>query len=102
MANEVNQGQQSGGQQQKENPSGQQQPGQKKPNESGEQGSQGSEQQRRTPGREQEQDNEITNSVASLAKGKKTKLRTKESAHKRTSTLVRGGNPLLPSQNMAI
>jgi hypothetical protein len=32
MANEANQGQQSGGQQQKDNPSGQQQPGQKKPN----------------------------------------------------------------------
>ena len=58
MANEVNQGQRSGGQQQKENFSGQQQPGQKKPNESGEQGSQGNEQQRRTPGREQEQANE--------------------------------------------
>ena len=56
MANEANQGQQSGGQQQKENPSGQQQPGQrKKPNPFGEQESQGNEQQRRDPGREQDQ-----------------------------------------------
>jgi hypothetical protein len=46
MANEANQGQQSGGQQQKDNPSGQQQPGQKKPD-------QGTEQQRRAPSQEQ-------------------------------------------------
>jgi hypothetical protein len=55
MGNEANQGQQSGGQQ-KDNPSGQQQPGQKKPNPSGEQESQGNEQQRRAPGREQDQE----------------------------------------------
>jgi hypothetical protein len=30
----------------------------------------------------------VTNSVAALVKGEKTKLRTKESAHKRTSPLV--------------
>src|SRR6266852_3564207 len=46
MANEANQGQQSGGQQQKDNPSGQQQPGERKPD-------QGTEQQRRAPGQEQ-------------------------------------------------
>jgi hypothetical protein len=56
MANETNQGQQSGGQQQKDNPSGPQQPGQKKP--FGEQESQGSEQQRRAPAREQDQGNQ--------------------------------------------
>src|SRR5882724_11662437 len=56
MANEANQGQQSGGQQQKENPSGQQQPGQNKPKPSSEQESQGNEQQRRAPGQEQGND----------------------------------------------
>jgi hypothetical protein len=89
MANEPNQGQQSGGQQQKENPSGQQQPGQKKSNESGEQGSQGNELQRRTPGREQEQGNE---QLAPLVKGKK-KLRTKESAHKEQAPSFEGAIP---------
>ena len=58
MANEANEGQQYGGQQQKENPSVQQQPGQKKPDPSGEQEARGNEQQRRTPGREEEQGNE--------------------------------------------
>lgn len=53
MTNEANQGQRYGGQQQKENPSGQQQPGQKKLNPSSEQGSQG---RRRAPGREQGND----------------------------------------------
>jgi hypothetical protein len=55
MPSEANQGQQSGGQQQKQNPSGQQPGQQKKPNPFGEQGSGGNEQQQRAPGREQNQ-----------------------------------------------
>jgi hypothetical protein len=76
MTNEANQGQQSGGQQQKGNPSGQQQSGQKKPNESGEQGSQGNDE------LQVASRSKLLNSVVTLGKGRKTKSRTKESAHK--------------------
>jgi hypothetical protein len=74
---------------QKENPSGPL-PGPKKPNESGEQGSQGNEQQRRTPGREQEQGNEQRHGPG---EGKKMKLETKEGVHKKSSPSSEGASP---------
>ena len=44
---------------------------------------------------------EVTNSIVVLVKGKKTKLGTKESAHKITSPLPRGES-LIARQNTAI